>query len=217
MVDGRHHGPVGARGAPLQVRLRHGHQFLQSPRRGRAALRRWHLFGADVLPADRRPRGRGHQERRHHPPRRQDGLPRPRSPGCRRVHQLESRRGEEGRRPDRRRLSERFQRRGVRYRLRTELQQLRPHHQRFLARQERRRLGTDPAHRPAKVNKTVRARDFWRRSPKPPGSAPIPGIQYDTTINEWHTCPEAAASMPAIRAASTCSSTTPPAIWPPST
>ena len=28
-----------------------------------------------------------------------------------------------------------------------------------------------------------------RRSPTPPGPAPIPGVQYDTTINEWHTCP----------------------------
>jgi ribonucleoside-diphosphate reductase alpha chain len=27
------------------------------------------------------------------------------------------------------------------------------------------------------------------RSPRPRGSAPIPGVQYDTTINSWHTLP----------------------------
>ncbi len=27
------------------------------------------------------------------------------------------------------------------------------------------------------------------RSPRPRGAAPIPGVQYDTTINRWHTCP----------------------------
>ena len=37
---GRDHGSVGARGAPVQVRLRHRHQLLQPARRGRAALRR---------------------------------------------------------------------------------------------------------------------------------------------------------------------------------
>ena len=46
----------------------------------------------------RRPRGRRDQERRHHPPRGQDGLPRRRSPRHRGVHQLEGGRGEEGRR-----------------------------------------------------------------------------------------------------------------------
>ena len=30
---GRHHGPVGARGAPVQVRLRHRHQLLEAARR----------------------------------------------------------------------------------------------------------------------------------------------------------------------------------------
>ena len=40
---GRHHGPLGPRGAPLQVRLRHRHQLLAAPRRGREALRRRHV------------------------------------------------------------------------------------------------------------------------------------------------------------------------------
>ena len=40
-----------------------------------------------------------------------------------------------------------------------------------------------------------------------------PGVQYDTTINRWHTCPNSGRSTPATRAASTCSSTTRPATW----
>ena len=35
----------------------------------------------------------------------------------------------------------------------------------------------------------------------PPGPAPIPGLQYHTTINDWHTCP---ARGP-IRASNPCS------------
>ena len=41
---------VDARGAPLQVRLRHRHQLLAAPRRGRAALRRRHILRPDELP-----------------------------------------------------------------------------------------------------------------------------------------------------------------------
>ncbi len=71
---GRHHGPVGARGAPVQVRLRHRLQLLQAARRERAPLGRRQVVRPDELPQDRRPRGRRHQVRRHHAPRRQDGL-----------------------------------------------------------------------------------------------------------------------------------------------
>ena len=38
----RHHGSVGARGAPLQIRLGHRLQFLQAARRRRAAVGRRH-------------------------------------------------------------------------------------------------------------------------------------------------------------------------------
>ena len=41
-----------------------------------------------------------------------------------------------------------------------------------------------------------------------------PGVQYDTTINRWHTCPNSGRiNASRIRAASTCSSTTRPATW----
>jgi len=37
--------------------------------------------------------------------------------------------------------------------------------------------------------KTVKAKDLFARWPRPLECAD-PGIQYDDTINEWHTCPE---------------------------
>ena len=44
-----------------------------------------------------------------------------------------------------------------------------------------------------------------------------PGVQYDTTINEWHTVLCRAGSTRRTRARSTCTSTTRPATWPRST
>ena len=90
---------VGARGAPVQIRLRHRLELLAPARRRRAAVRRRQVVRPDELPQDRRPRGRRHQVGRHHAPRRQDGDRRHRSPRHRAVHQLEGDRGAEGRRP----------------------------------------------------------------------------------------------------------------------
>ena len=47
----RHHGPVGARGAPLQVRLRHRLQLLQAALGEREAVGRRQVVGPDELPA----------------------------------------------------------------------------------------------------------------------------------------------------------------------
>ncbi|HEY6085594.1 MAG TPA: adenosylcobalamin-dependent ribonucleoside-diphosphate reductase, partial [Nitrospira sp.] len=41
-----------------------------------------------------------------------------------------------------------------------------------------------------KVVKTVKARDLWDRIAWAAWIWADPGTQYDTTINEWHTCPE---------------------------
>ena len=41
-----------------------------------------------------------------------------------------------------------------------------------------------------KVHKEVRARDLWEKISFAAWSCADPGVQYDTTINEWHTCPE---------------------------
>ncbi|GIU91573.1 MAG: hypothetical protein KatS3mg011_0479 [Acidimicrobiia bacterium] len=40
-----------------------------------------------------------------------------------------------------------------------------------------------------KVRKTVKARDLWRRIAEAAWACADPGLQFDTTINEWHTCP----------------------------
>jgi ribonucleoside-diphosphate reductase alpha chain len=49
------------------------------------------------------------------------------------------------------------------------------------------RWRTDPSH----VSKTVRARDLWRQIAEAAWQCADPGLQFDTTINEWHTAPEA--------------------------
>jgi len=38
--------------------------------------------------------------------------------------------------------------------------------------------------------KTLKARDLWNRIGYAAWASADPGLQYDTTINEWHTCPE---------------------------
>ena len=95
--SGRHHGPVGARGAPVQVRLRHRHQLLQPARRGRAALGRRQVVRPDELSQDRRSRRRRDQVGRHHAARGQDGGGRRRPSRHRGVRRLEGGRGAEGR------------------------------------------------------------------------------------------------------------------------
>ncbi len=40
-----------------------------------------------------------------------------------------------------------------------------------------------------KVHKTVRAKELWEQICEAAWQSADPGLQYDTTINEWHTCP----------------------------
>ncbi len=61
------------------------------------------------------------------------------------------------------------------------------------------------------------ARDLLKRMAECAWHCGDPGVQYDSTINRWHTCPNSGASMPATRVRSTCSWTIRPAIWPAST
>ena len=70
---GRHHGSLGARGAAVQIRLRHGSNFSKLRGDGETAVGRRPLVGADELPEDRRPRRRRDQNGRHDAPRREDG------------------------------------------------------------------------------------------------------------------------------------------------
>jgi ribonucleoside-diphosphate reductase alpha chain len=41
-----------------------------------------------------------------------------------------------------------------------------------------------------KVCKTVKAKDLWSQIVDAAWACADPGLQYDSTINEWHTCPE---------------------------
>src|SRR5207253_11191939 len=43
--------------------------------------------------------------------------------------------------------------------------------------------------RPPKPRKTLRARELWEEIAYAAWSCADPGVQFDTTINEWHTCP----------------------------
>jgi ribonucleoside-diphosphate reductase alpha chain len=44
--------------------------------------------------------------------------------------------------------------------------------------------------RAPKPSKTLKARDLWDQIGYAAWSCADPGLQYDSTINEWHTCPE---------------------------
>ncbi len=47
------------------------------------------------------------------------------------------------------------------------------------------RWRTDPSH----VSKTIKARDLWRQIAEAAWQCADPGLQFDTTINDWHTSP----------------------------
>ncbi len=55
--------------------------------------------------------------------------------------------------------------------------------------------------RPPRPCRTVRARDLWDQIAYAAWNCADPGVQFDTTINEWHTCPEDGR----IRASNPCS------------
>ncbi len=52
-----------------------------------------------------------------------------------------------------------------------------------------------------KVVKTLKARDLWDKIGNAAWASADPGIQFHTTINDWHTCPQSGA----IRASNPCS------------
>ncbi len=52
-----------------------------------------------------------------------------------------------------------------------------------------------------KVTKTVKARDLWEQIGYAAWASADPGIQFHTTINDWHTCPQSGE----IRASNPCS------------
>ena len=64
-----------------------------------------------------------------------------------------------------------------------------------------RRLEPAPAASTARSRKTLKARELWEKIGYAAWASADPGLQYHTTINDWHTCP---ASAP-IRASNPCS------------
>ena len=52
-----------------------------------------------------------------------------------------------------------------------------------------------------KIHKSVNAKDLWEKIGYAAWACADPGIQYDTTINEWHTCPQSGK----INASNPCS------------
>ncbi|MGH6981361.1 MAG: vitamin B12-dependent ribonucleotide reductase, partial [Stellaceae bacterium] len=52
-----------------------------------------------------------------------------------------------------------------------------------------------------KVHKTLKARDLWEKISYAAWASADPGVQFDTTINEWHTC----AASGRINASNPCS------------
>src|SRR5467141_2125433 len=55
--------------------------------------------------------------------------------------------------------------------------------------------------KPGKIAKTIKARTLWEKIGYAAWACADPGLQYHTTVNDWHTCP---ASGP-IRASNPCS------------
>src|SRR5262249_53377169 len=52
-----------------------------------------------------------------------------------------------------------------------------------------------------KIHKVLKARDLWERIGEAAWLCADPGVQFDTTINEWHTCPQSGR----INASNPCS------------
>jgi ribonucleoside-diphosphate reductase alpha chain len=57
------------------------------------------------------------------------------------------------------------------------------------------------ARKDGKVTKTLKARDLWESIGHAAWASADPGIQFHTTINDWHTCPQSGP----IRASNPCS------------
>jgi ribonucleoside-diphosphate reductase alpha chain len=55
--------------------------------------------------------------------------------------------------------------------------------------------------KPGKIARTVKARDLWEKIGHAAWACADPGLQFHTTINDWHTCPAAGP----IRASNPCS------------
>ena len=216
---GRRHDEVDPQlvrrgGHDLPGRFRVGHQPQPHPLVRRAAQGRRHRVGPGELHARRRRVGRHHQERRQDAPRRQDGHPQRRPSRRRRLHLVQGDRGAQGPRAARRRLRHGPRRQGQPLHPVPERQQLGAGHRRVHGGGgRRRRLGSQGGHH----GETVAHRQGQ-------GAVP-PDRRRRVAVRRSRACsstprstsgtprPTPAASTPATRARSTCTSTTRRATW----
>ena len=148
--------------------------------------------GPAVVHAGLRPDCRGGEERRQDPPRRQDAVAQGLAPRHHGVHRVQGQGREEGPHADRKgRLRSQLQRRSLQLDPVPERQPLGPRDRRVHAGRRRR---TSPGPRtgsPSRARTAPRwpARDVLARMAECAWHCGDPGVQYDTTINRWHTCP----------------------------
>ena len=187
---GRHHGPVGPGGPPLQVRGGDRHQLLPHPRRERTPLGRRPLLRGDVLPARSATAPPGPSSRAAPP-----GAPPRWSSSTSTIPT--SRSSSTGRRR-RRTRSGRSSPPAT-----PPTSTARPT-RRSPARTPTTRCGSATSScRPSlddadwdltartdgRAMRTVKARDLWRAIAEAAWACADPGVQFDGTINEWHTSP----------------------------
>ena len=203
-------------GHHLQGRLRRRGQPLADPLVARAAEGRRHGVGPGQLHARRRRLGGHHQVRWQDPPGRQDGHPRRRPPRRRGLHLVQGDRGAQGPRAARRRLRHGPRRGGQPLDAVPERQQLGPGDRRVHGGRHRRpRLEPDGTRRTARSSGPCRPATCSARSPTRPGSAPTRACSTTPPSTAGTRRRRPVASTAPTRAASTCTSTTRPATWPP--
>ena len=132
----------------------------------------------------------------------EDGRPRRRPPGRRGVHLVQGARGGEGARPRAGRATtcRSTRRTGRRSSTRTPTTRCASPTPSW-RRPRRARSGTSPRAPTARVVETVDARDLLRQIAEAAWQCADPGVQYDTTINSWHTRPNSGR----INASNPCS------------
>ena len=189
-LDGLDPQLVQGGGVHLQGRLRRRPQPLPHPLLQGAAQQRRHGVRPGLLHARRR-RVRGHhQVRRRHPARGEDGRPRRRPPRHRGVHRDQGARGEQDPGAARRRVRHGPRRPRHHQRAVPERQQLGPGQRRVHAGGRGRRASSACAPAPpARSSRRVDAKELFGKMAKAAWECADPGIQYDDTINDWHTTP----------------------------
>ena len=159
--------------------------------------------GPGQLHARRRRLGGDDQVRRQDPARGEDGRARRRPPRHRGLHLVQGARGGEGRRrcatpastcrsTARASHSIQYQNANNSVRVTDEFME---------AVEARRRLGADRPHRRRADRRRCTARELMSQIADAAWRCADPGVQYDTTINRWHTCPESGR----INASNPCS------------